>query len=273
MSSRVLRSWAGLISIFWILGGYELLFNGTLIRHLLFLPTWFYLLAGLFAWLGVGLGFAIMGLKGGTLAGRLGGLLGAVIFTCFAWMIAAPALHWSHPIIGRERLNYGESLIYPGAPFCCIYVGLDTNEAPHFEKAFWHFADKHNLRKPNKHYIGYSGPGLATCHNDHVSLFVFSVSTDWIVSHHESYAQFEETQVSWQAGMWFDAYWPSNASRITKNGLDALAPLTGTLRIAPNDPAYPLQDFKQLCDALTNAIQSAFPDRAVRSFYYDGDKP
>jgi hypothetical protein len=273
MNSRVLRSWASLLSIFWMLGGYALIINGVMIRPLLFLPTWLFLLAGLFVWLGVGLAFAIMGLKGGNLAGRLCGLLGVAIFSYFAWLTVAPALHISRPIIGRDRLNYGDALIYPGAPFCCIYVGLETNETTSFEKAFWPFADKHNIRKPNKHYTSYSGSGLATCHNDHVSLFVFSVSTGWIVSHHKAYDRFEETQVSWQSGMWFDAYWPTNGSRLMKNGLEVLAPLTGTIRLAPNDPAYPLQDFKQLCDELTIAIQTAFPDRAVRSFSYDGDKP
>lgn len=69
-----------------------------------------------------------------------------------------------------------------------------------------------------------------------------------------------------------DDYWPTNACRIKKDGQEILAPMTGTIKMASNDTNYPLQDFKQLSDALTKSLQSAFPDRAVQVFYYGGDK-
>jgi hypothetical protein len=262
-----------LLSIVWILAGYALIINGAILGHLVFNPEWLFLCVGLVVWLGGGLVLAIAGLRGGNVAGRIAGLVGAAIFSYFAWQMAWPILHRPHPIIGRERLNYGDALIYNGAPFCCIYVGLETNEAPLFDKAFWRIAEKYNIRKPSRHYLSYSGPPRATCHNDHVSLFVASIPTDRIVSQYVRLTQADTDSASWQAGIWSDAYWPTNASRITKNGRELLAPLTGSIRLGSNDTNYSVKDFKHLCDSLTNDMQSAFPDRAVRSFYYDGDKP
>jgi hypothetical protein len=171
-----------------------------------------------------------------------------------------------------RRKYYGDAFIYQGAPFCCIYVGLDTNETALFATNIWRFADQHGIHKPQKHYMAYSGPPLATCKSDHVSVFVYSTSTTNIVERHERFGSpISREQVQWQAGIWMDAYWPTNASRIMKDGHEILAPITGTVRMASNDTNYPLQDFKQLSEALTTAFQSAFPDRAVRVFSYDGD--
>jgi hypothetical protein len=120
-------------------------------------------------------------------------------------------------------------------------------------------------------HIRDQGPRAAI--NDHVSLFVASISTDRIVSQYARSTQADTDNASWQAGIWSDAYWPTNASQIRKNGREVLAPLTGSIRLASNDTNYSVQDFKKLCNALTDAMQSAFSDRAVRSFYYNGDKP
>jgi hypothetical protein len=171
-----------------------------------------------------------------------------------------------------RRKYYGDSFIYQGAPFCCIYVGLDTNETALFTTNFWRFADQHDIHKPKKHYRTYSGPPRVTCKSDHVSVFVFSTKTTNIVAWQERFGTpISREQVSWQDGIWLDAYWPTNASRITKDGHQVLAPFTGSVRMASNDTNYPLQDFKRLSEALTAALQSAFPDRVVRVISYDGD--
>jgi hypothetical protein len=180
-----------------------------------------------------------------------------------------------HPISDADKRKYfGDSFIYQGAPFCCIYVGLDTNEATLFDATFWHFADRHDIHKPKKNYTAYSGPPRVTCKSDHVSVFAYSDSTAHITERYYDYRTPippEGEQVSWQAGIWWDAYWPTNACRITKDGHEVLAPITGTVRMASNDTNYPLQEFKRLSGALTATLQSAFPDRVVRVFTYDGD--
>jgi hypothetical protein len=72
-------------------------------------------------------------------------------------------------------------------------------------------------------------------------------------------------------GLFTEHFWPTNASRIIKDGHEVLAPFTDAVKMAPNDTNYSLQDFKLPSDALTNALQSAFPDRAVRVIAYDGN--
>jgi hypothetical protein len=178
------------------------------------------------------------------------------------------------PIPESDRRKYfGDSFIYQGAPFVCLYVGLDTNETALFTTNFWRFADLHNIHKPRKHYTEYSGPPLVTCKNEHVSVFAYPTLTKVIIA--RSGRRLDNTllreQVSWQAGIWMDAYWPTNASRITKNGQEILAPFTGTVRMASNDTNYPIQEFKRLSEELAASLQAAFPDRAVRVFSYDGD--
>jgi hypothetical protein len=149
---------------------------------------------------------------------------------------------------------------------------LDTNETALFATNFWRFADQHGIHKPKKHYMVYSGPPLATCKSDHVSIFAYSTQTTDIVAQNERFGDLvSREQVSWQAGIWMDAYWPTNACRIAKGGQVVLAPFTGAVRMASNDTNYPLRDFKQLSEALRATLQAAFPDRAVRVFAYDGD--
>jgi hypothetical protein len=172
----------------------------------------------------------------------------------------------------EKRKYFGDSFIYNGAPFCCIYVGLDTNDTASFSTSFWRFADRHGIHKPKKHYTAYSGPPLVTCKSDHVDVFVYSTYTTDIVDRYKRLGSaISGEEVQFQAGIWMDAFWPTNASRITKDGHEILAPITGTVEMASNDTNYPLQDFKRLSKDLTAALQSAFPDRSVRVFSYDGD--
>jgi hypothetical protein len=171
-----------------------------------------------------------------------------------------------------KRKYFGDTFIYQGAPFCCIYVGLETNETATFEQHFWRWADQHDIHKPKKHYTAYSGPPLATCKSDHVSVFAGSLPTSYIVSEHDTFANpITYEQISWQAGIWMHVYWPTNGSRITKGDRAFLAPFTGSVRMAPNDSNYPLESFKQLSDNLATTLRSAFPDRSVNVFLYDGD--
>jgi hypothetical protein len=179
-----------------------------------------------------------------------------------------------YPTEAEKRKDFGDSFIYQGAPFRCIYVGLDTNEAAVFTTNFWRFASQHDIHKPRRHYTAYSGPPLATCKSDHVSVFEYVADTAYVVGRHDRFASpITQEHVSWQGGFWMDDYWPTNACRISKDGREILAPLSGVVKIAPNDTNYPLQDFKRLSEALTATLQSAFPDRAVRVYSYDGDKP
>lgn len=182
---------------------------------------------------------------------------------------------WNGPIsMSDRRKYYGDAFIYQGAPFCCIYVGLDTNETARFDTDFWSFAEQHDIHRPKKHYMAYSGPPLATCKNDHVSVFVYTTATTNIVERHERFdSSVSRGPISWRAGIWMDAYWPTNACRIAKDGHEVLAPITGTIRMASNDTNYPVQDFQRLSDALIASLRATFPDREVRVFYYGGDKP
>ncbi len=210
-------------------------------------------------------------------------------------LVALVALAWlafttfvpHYPSVAERRKYFGDAFIYQGAPFCCIYVGLETDEVALFNSNFWRFADQHDIHKPKKRYSSYSGPPRATCKNDHVSVFVFTTPTTNIVARHDQFATLTSAiielneqsgtstsgiPVSWQYGIWNDAYWPTNACHITKEGHEVLAPITGTVRMASNDTNFPVQDFRRLADALTVCLRSAFPDRAVRGFYYDGDQ-
>jgi hypothetical protein len=196
------------------------------------------------------------------------------LFLCGCSQKQTPPTSPSHyPTEAEKRKDYGDSFIYQGAPFRCIYVGLDTNEMALFDTNFWRFAAQHDIHRPKKDYQIYSGPPLATCKSDHVSVFEDVTPTAHIVEQHDRHADsMNQDHVSWQGAFWMEEYWPTNACRIMKDGREILAPLSGVVKIAPNDTNYPLQDFKRLSEALTASLQSAFPDRTVRVFSYDGDK-
>jgi len=193
------------------------------------------------------------------------------------FLLAVTGCDNRHPLSDKERRDdYGDCSIPQGAPFCCIYVGLNTNEAGLFDTNFWHFADQHGIHRPPKHYRTYSGPGVFTGISDHVAVREGSTETTDLVAFQERFPPVTVKQAVIEeeaAGFALDTdhFWPTNASRITKDAHEVLAPLTGEVKMAPNDTNYPTQDFKQLSEALTAALQSAFPDRAVRVVSYYGD--
>ncbi|HEY5040600.1 MAG TPA: hypothetical protein VIK53_01195 [Verrucomicrobiae bacterium] len=90
MKPTVLRSWAGLIAIAWMVGIFERLDYPP---HMTFFNVLFgienssqlSLFADLFVWLGVGLIFAIAGLRCGKSAGQVCATIAICIFIYFAW--------------------------------------------------------------------------------------------------------------------------------------------------------------------------------------------
>ena len=169
---------------------------------------------------------------------------------------------------------HGVVSIYHGAPFCRIYVGLRPDEQSAFEKAFWHFAEQHHIRKPRMSYGHYSGPPIAAALNEHIAIYEDLWPTSVIVARQKSLgtaATQEGDLHSWQLGIWEDAYWPTNACHINKDGQNILAAYSGCIGMAPFDTSYPAKDFRQLAEALTAAIRSAFPDRTVTVVSYYSD--
>lgn len=195
------------------------------------------------------------------------------------FLLAVTGCDHRHPISEADRRKYyGDPFIYQGAPFCCVYVGLETNEVSLFATNFWRFADQHDIRKPQKHYRQYSGGPLATCKNNHVSVFEYTWETSDLIAFRQKFnpISLEQAAAAKAATGWAidtENFWPTNASRIKKDSQKVYAPLTGIVKMAPNDTNYSLQDFKQLSEALTAALQSAFPERTIRVISYDGDKP
>ena len=184
-----------------------------------------------------------------------------------------------HPLSDKERRDdYGDLRYAQNAPFNCIYVGLDTNEAALFATNFWRFALQHGIHKPKKHYTTYSGPGVFTGISEHVAVMEGVNESAYLVDFHERFPPItlEEASMQQAAAGWAiysEHFWPTNASRIIKEGHETLAPFTGEIKLVADDTNYPLRDFKQLSEALTATLQSAFPDRAIRVVSYDGGKP
>jgi len=73
MSIKLLKNWAGLISIVWMVGIYEILIHAPESFFLFKFDSssWLTQVTFLGSWLGVGLIFAITGLRCGKLAGRV----------------------------------------------------------------------------------------------------------------------------------------------------------------------------------------------------------
>jgi hypothetical protein len=178
------------------------------------------------------------------------------------------------PTEEERRKDYPDAFIYPGAPACSIYVGLDTNESGLFATNFWSFATRYDIHRPKKQYMAYSGQPLATCKSDHISIFEFVVPTTRIIKNPNASVAIPsiKEQSAWQNGFWTDFNWITNACRITKNGHEIVAPLTGVVRMGSNDTNYPPQDFKQLAEALRFRLQTAFPDRQIQFLSIYGDK-
>jgi hypothetical protein len=86
---KALNSWTGFASIIWLLGGYEVLFFFLGQRGHPFNPGWLFLLT-ILVWLGVGLLFAIDGLRSRSLAGRISAFVALGIFLFFVWALFFP---------------------------------------------------------------------------------------------------------------------------------------------------------------------------------------
>jgi hypothetical protein len=183
----------------------------------------------------------------------------------------------------KDKLEYGDFYSfkyhsfepdYQGAPFCCIYVGLTTNEASFFKDTFAHLTEKYDIQKVTKHYRTYSGGPLAGFMSGHVAFFVFSTPTTDVI-HHDNYYSLKREQAEagdFQLAFWEYCLWPTNASRITDGGYNLLAPYTGCINLVSYDKQYPQNDFKILAESLENAVQTNWPDRVVEAFIYEGHK-
>lgn len=168
---------------------------------------------------------------------------------------------------------HGVVSIHDGAPFCMIYVGLESNELASFNRSFWHFADQHGIRRPRKRYTVYSGPPKAGAMSDHVAFYVNDWPTPQIVARHNEFdSERLDNPHSWElASIGFNAYMPTNACLIKRNGHELLAPYAGTIGLAPYDTNYPVADFKSLSEGLIAAMKAEFPNRAIRFVSYDGE--
>jgi hypothetical protein len=184
----------------------------------------------------------------------------------------------------KERLEYGDFYSYKyhsftpdyqGAPFCCIYVGLTTNEASSFENTFTHLTVGYDIHKVTKHYRTYSGGPRAGFMSGHVAFFVFSVLTTDIISRHVSAdsSAIEQAEAGeYELAFWDYCLWPTNASHISAGGHDLLAPYTGCIHMVSYDNQYSQNDFRKLAESLKNAVQTNWPDRVVEAFVYEGHK-
>ncbi|MGH7991437.1 MAG: hypothetical protein ACREDS_14775 [Limisphaerales bacterium] len=97
MKIKSLNKWEGIISLLWIISVFLLVV--FLLRHeLLFKPMWLFILVLLAAWWGIGLVFAISGLKRGNWINRAC----AVVTLCaFAFFILA----WLWPVKSISHAN------------------------------------------------------------------------------------------------------------------------------------------------------------------------
>jgi hypothetical protein len=96
MNAKIMSSWAGLLSILWMLGGYALLAFVASAHDLHFEPMWLFMLITLSAWLGIGLFLVVAGLRRGNLAGRVCAVVGLVVFLYFAWQMVSPVFIRPH---------------------------------------------------------------------------------------------------------------------------------------------------------------------------------
>ena len=93
MSIKVLRNWAGLASIVWMVGIFVFL-NHAPENFFLFKfdsSSWVVEFSLLGIWLGIGLFFAITGLRCGKSAGQLCAIAAIIVFIYFAWHLLYPS--------------------------------------------------------------------------------------------------------------------------------------------------------------------------------------
>ena len=94
MSTKLLNSWAGLASIVWMVGAYELLLRAP--SGFSFEPSWLFMLTIFVSWLGIGLLLAVAGLRRGHFAGRVCAVIGLLVFVYFAWQMISPVFIRAH---------------------------------------------------------------------------------------------------------------------------------------------------------------------------------
>ena len=86
-----LRNWSGLIAITWMIGIYEFLSHAPEIFFLnlfnLNFVSWLGQFAYLGIWLGIGLIFAIVGLRSKNLAAQICAIIAICVFILFAWSL------------------------------------------------------------------------------------------------------------------------------------------------------------------------------------------
>jgi len=212
--------------------------------------------------------------------------------TTFVWFIRAVyvavilvlgqvclEMHSRRPVLGKDKLAYGDfyAFQYEGAPWCCIYVGLTTNESASFTDAFTHFAESYGIHKVVKHYMSYLGQGCANYMSDHAAFFVYPMPTEIIIDSHDKSDSATLRERSLKTGEWRSAFrdyvfWPTNGSRITEGGREFVAPFTGRIHMLSYDKQYSVKDFKTLAESLQSAIRSNWPGRAVEAFIYEGNE-
>jgi len=163
---------------------------------------------------------------------------------------------------------------YRQPPFCCIYVGLTTNEANHFEADFQNLANGHDIHKVTKYYPVYSGGPLANYMSDSVAFFVFPIETPYLIDRHNKFADpaaIEQAQNGdWRMAFWFDVLWPTNASNINESGHDSLAPYTGRIQMVSYDSQYSTNDFKALAESIESAARKNWPGRKIGKIIFYG---
>ena len=162
---------------------------------------------------------------------------------------------------------------YKQPPFCCIYIGLATNETSSFESRFANFAKPYGIRKITKHYQTYSGGPLANYMNDHIAFFVFSVETSYLSDRRnraDTTMREQAQNGDWRLAILADCLWPTNTSRINDGKTGSLAPHTGCIKMVSYDSQYPTNDFKNLAESLRNAAQTNWPSRPIEAIIYNG---
>ncbi len=84
MNVKVMSSWAGVLSILWMLGGYVLLPVGAGLHNWYFEPVWLSVVEMFSVWIGVAL-LAVAGLRRGTPAGKVPAITVVVLSAYFVW--------------------------------------------------------------------------------------------------------------------------------------------------------------------------------------------
>ena len=91
MQTKTITSWAGLLSIVWMLCGFLLIHEVVVPRRIVVGPIWLWTFVLLGIQLLPGLFLAIAGLRGPSRAGRVSAILATGLFLWFVWYGVLPA--------------------------------------------------------------------------------------------------------------------------------------------------------------------------------------